>query len=847
MATPRDIAAETVSRGSCVGCGVCAVVCPVGAISMRFDSRRGMPVPAIDGNKCVRCGRCAKTCGRSAGNLAALCRRVSSAPVPERVGLEGARGFLAWDPRPGRAKSVSGGGVTAIARELLRQDRIAGVVHAERVAAKRGEPHYRAVLSRTPDEVDSRRGSAYEPLDFSKVLAALDPSATYLVVGTPCAVRNFKALETVPGAPRPKFLACALVCSHNVTTQFADFMADRVGIPRDKPFRYDPRDKDGIPDAGNYNTRFDGESGTLYKENRFASGWTKYWRGYAFALSACCRCPDFWGMEADLSVKDAWGHGEWTSDPLGKSIAVFRNPDILAVAKSAGLQMRELAPDEYADTQRPQTLFKQRAAREKLERPIFSTTNFCNGLARTAACAAASRWTYRNFGKNATAAIFFLVGKSFGLLSRAARIGRRVGNAFRIQKRAKTILVVGGYGYGNVGDEAQCATTLRLLSDRYPDYQVRNLSPNPDYSHGAHPAFSHDFASRTMFFNHGCTPNVFDGLSGWKTVLFLWTMALVRFNAFFVKHNLPTWFINARKAWMLQELAQSSMLFFCGGGYLTGATRSRLWDGALLCRLCHVFGVPVAMSGQTIGVWPRRLDRAIARWGFRHVDIITTRDDEASVADLKAIGFPGTCFPTHDDALFCEKSAERQIAHADYVGFNFHFWGMDENERSAVLDKMHEAVAAVKASLPGHAAVFLPMTPTDMEAFRAFSRKHPGDGLEAFEYDYDFRKLRRAVADARLVVTMKHHPIIFAVGEDVPVVSLAHSPYYEHKNRGALGQYGVEELSVDLESGSWSNAFFDALAKVLKPGWFQPTVQSAKAALRARENRFFAEMDHILR
>lgn len=391
METRHDILTETVSRGNCVGCGICAAVCPVDAVSMKFDTRLGMPRPEMDTDKCVRCGLCAKTCVHAFDNLKVTCKRISGSANPEHVGLEDSQAFLSWDSRPGRRESVSGGVVTAIARELLRLRRIAGVIHAERVLAKRGEPHYRIVLSKTTEEVERRRGSAYEPLDFSSILSYLNPGETYLAIGTPCVIRNLKALEKAPGAHSPKFLTCALVCSHNVTTHFADFMADRAGIGRDVPFLYDPRDKDRIPDAGSYNTRFWGESGDLYKENRFASGWTKYWRGYAFALPACCRCPDFWGMDADFSVKDAWGSSAWTSDPLGKSIVIFRNPDLLAIAKNAGLEMIELAQDDFAETQRPQTVFKQKAAAEKVFHPLFSKTNFRNGLASVSICAAATR------------------------------------------------------------------------------------------------------------------------------------------------------------------------------------------------------------------------------------------------------------------------------------------------------------------------------------------------------------------------------------------------------------------------------------------------------------------------
>lgn len=126
----------------------------------------------------------------------------------------------------------------------------------------------------------------------------------------------------------------------------------------------------------------------------------------------------------------------------------------------------------------------------------------------------------------------------------------------------KLILVAGGYGYGNMGDEAQCAATLQMLSLRYPGFQVRNLTPHVDYSFGAHPDFAHDYAS------------------------------------------------------------------------------------------------------------PR---------------------------DLAAIGFPSErVFPTHDDALFCEKAPSRELPAGPYVAVNFHFWKLPETERPALLARLRRAF--------GHAA-----------------------------------------------------------------------------------------------------------------------------------------------
>ena len=54
---------------------------------------------------------------------------------------------------------------------------------------------------------------------------------------------------------------------------------------------------------------------------------------------------------------------------------------------------------------------------------------------------------------------------------------------------------------------------------------------------------------------------------------------------------------------------------------------------------------------------------------------------------------------------------------------------------------------------------------------------------------------------------MKHHPIIFAAGEGVPVISLNYHEYYRYKNNGALDILGIGGWSVDLESQGSLDSF----------------------------------------
>ena len=52
---------KTLEKKFCNGCGICALECPKGAISMKEDNE-GFFYPEIDQEKCIHCGKCEKVC-----------------------------------------------------------------------------------------------------------------------------------------------------------------------------------------------------------------------------------------------------------------------------------------------------------------------------------------------------------------------------------------------------------------------------------------------------------------------------------------------------------------------------------------------------------------------------------------------------------------------------------------------------------------------------------------------------------------------------------------------------------------------------------------------------------------
>jgi polysaccharide pyruvyl transferase WcaK-like protein len=94
---------------------------------------------------------------------------------------------------------------------------------------------------------------------------------------------------------------------------------------------------------------------------------------------------------------------------------------------------------------------------------------------------------------------------------------------------------------------------------------------------------------------------------------------------------------------------------------------------------------------------------------------------------------------------------------------------------------------------------------------------------------------------------MKHHPIIFAMGENVPVISLAFSQYYIHKNMGALMQYKQEKYSVNLEENEYLSKFKNLFDDILNNREIIITqITERKQELIERKNKFLKKVDELI-
>jgi len=369
------------------------------------------------------------------------------------------------------------------------------------------------------------------------------------------------------------------------------------------------------------------------------------------------------------------------------------------------------------------------------------------------------------------------------------------------------VLITGGYGYQNVGDEAQLGANLDRWRKLCPGVRLLVLSPNPSYT-AEHHSVDAQVAPRVVWFQADSTSDYSSSNERFQKKF--WSIRRrMLWAAKFARTGLPVPFISKAEAKLLKTIAHSDVLHISGGGFLTGMTRSRLWENSLLMQLCYLLGTPVILSGQTIGVFKSTEDRKLARLGLEHAQLIYLRDRGSSERDVSELGIEGShVVSTFDDALFCARADQKAVSSVlsvhglengrPIVVVNYHYWGMSAELQKQSRKRFAE-ICDYLVSKKGVDLLFIPMIPSDEEAERAVIDEmvQPATLLK---YDYNYRIARGIMATALFVLTMKHHPIIFGQGECVPSISIAFDDYYFRKNYGAMANCGHERLCLNSKT-----------------------------------------------
>lgn len=344
--TANNVCVQTVKQDLCIGCGVCAGICPAGNLVMEWTAS-GCYQPADRGHCIQACHRCLDVCPfqdheENEDTLAAkYFGDIDGIHHTPEIGYY-LQSFVGYANGNYRERGASGGVTSWMLTALLRQNQIDGVVC---VLPSVGDKQlFQYSICRSPQEIMGSARSVYYPVELSEVLSRIRKEpGRYAVTCLPCVAKALRlaCLHDPILKERITFII-GLACGQNKSRLFTEYCAAASGGKIDELSQISFREK--IPDEYSkmsFKCSF-GENGT--RRDRYVRGWQdgfgKVWSNCAFTLRPCLFCDDVFAETADAVLMDAW-LPEYDNEWLGTNIVLLRNPSLLELIL-AGLKEGEL-------------------------------------------------------------------------------------------------------------------------------------------------------------------------------------------------------------------------------------------------------------------------------------------------------------------------------------------------------------------------------------------------------------------------------------------------------------------------------------------------------------------------
>lgn len=331
----KNVINLVVQKDRCIGCSVCAGICPADALEMKFNESGNLQPVLVE--KCLeKCDICLKNC-----------------PFNEIISTEQGLGnfvktyefSLKNDEK--RLKSASGGAGNYILTEILKRklaDKIISVRQGEKYLFEFG-------VFDDLKSLEMARSSAYYPVDFSKMVRyILSHDETYVITTLPCLARSLRLLQknNFKFRKRVKFII-SLVCggtkSANFTQKCADIAFVRKNIELEKVnFREKISDKNAL----NFAFKFTSKNGETALFDRFKN--IDFWNLRAFTPLACNNCNDTFATHADITLMDAWLDKN-IDDFRGTSLIILRNETLFEIFENCKENLAEISPENVLKAQ----------------------------------------------------------------------------------------------------------------------------------------------------------------------------------------------------------------------------------------------------------------------------------------------------------------------------------------------------------------------------------------------------------------------------------------------------------------------------------------------------------------
>jgi len=366
----QNVVNTIVANELCIGCGICAGICPQNVLLMKFNEY-GEYNPYLEKDCLERCELCLHVCPFHDNNDnenelgTSLYGNTKDIKYLSETGYY-LDSFVGYSP-DFRQNSASGGMITWLLTTLLRKKLVDFVI----TVTVHKEPDKLFQYTVFDDEISilTSSGSVYYPVEMSQVIKSiLAKPGRYAIVGLPCFLKGLRLATQKNKKLKERItVTVGLVCGQMKSKHYTVYLSTLANAGG-KLQKVNYRGKSPDKSASNYYfhcVNENGDEGKIFWNDGVAEAWVNRW----FTPNACNFCDDVFAELADVTFMDAW-LPEYSHDSRGTNLAIMRtlfiNDLILKGNKEKQINIDKISMKKVIESQHGVIDFKQKSLSYRL-------------------------------------------------------------------------------------------------------------------------------------------------------------------------------------------------------------------------------------------------------------------------------------------------------------------------------------------------------------------------------------------------------------------------------------------------------------------------------------------------